>query len=130
VQALGAGHDVLLVSGYRRLRRSATDARLVPAREVVAWTEAHSRVPVISFDGFFIEDGGMLAIGKSPYEHGEVAAALALQVALKHRAPSTLPVVASSQFIVSMSGSRMQARHFVLPRVYEAAARTGNLYLP
>lgn len=130
VLTLGASHDVLLVSGYRRLRRSATDSSLVPAHEVVAWTEAHSKLPVISFNGFYIEDGGMLAIGTSPYEQGEVAGAIALQVALEHRAATTLPVVTSSQFIVSMSGTKMRARHFVLPRVYEAAARTGNLYLP
>jgi hypothetical protein len=130
VANLGAAHDVLLVSGYRRLRRSAADPTLVPAREVVAWTEAHSPRPVISFNAFFTEDGGMLAIGTSPYEQGEVAGALALQVALAHRAAATLPVRTSSQFIVSMRGASMRARGFVLPRVYEAAARTGNQYLP
>jgi hypothetical protein len=130
VLALGARHDVLLVSGYRRLRRSDTDATLVPAREVVAWTEAHSPVPVVSFNGFYTEDGGMLAIGTSPYEQGEVAAALALQVVLHGRAAATLPVATSHQFTVAMRGGRMRARGFVLPRVYEAAARTGNQYLP
>lgn len=130
VRALGAGHDVLLLSGYRRLRRSAVDASLVPAQEVVAWTEAHSARPVISFNGFYTEDGGMLAIGTSPYEQGEVAGALALQIALGRRAPATLPVVSSTQFIVSMRGGAMRARGFMLPGVYEAAARTGNQFLP
>ncbi|KQV46343.1 ABC transporter substrate-binding protein [Massilia sp. Root335] len=130
VLALAASHDVLLVSGYRRLRRSGTDAGLVPAREVVAWTEAHSKVPVISFNGFFTEDGGMLAIGTSPYEQGEVAGRLALRIALGRRPAATLPVTTPQQFTVTMSGSRMRARRFVLPHVYEAAARTGNQYLP
>ena len=130
VRTLAAGHDVLLVSGYRALRRSRSDPRLVPPREVVAWTEAHSRVPVISFNGFFLEDGGMLAIGTSPYEQGEVAATLALQVALGRRAAATLPLQTSHQFVVTMSGTRMRQRGFTLPRVYEAAARTGNQYLP
>jgi hypothetical protein len=85
---------------------------------------------VISFNAFYTEDGGMLAIGTSPYEQGEVAAALALQVALAHRAAATLPVRTSTQFIVSMRGASMRTRGFVLPRVYEAAARTGNQYLP
>jgi hypothetical protein len=130
VGALSAGHDVLLVSGYRGLRRSSTDPRLVPAPEVVAWTEQHSRVPVISFNGFFTEDGGMLAIGTSPYEQGEQAATLALQVALGRQPAATLPVQTSRQFTVSMRGKRMRSRGFVLPRVYEAAARTGDQYLP
>jgi ABC-type uncharacterized transport system substrate-binding protein len=130
VGALSASHDVLLVSGYRGLQRSDTDARLVPASEVVAWTEAHSRIPVISFNGFYTEDGGMLAIGTSPYEQGELAGTLALQLLLDRRPVATLPVLTPRQFIVSMSGTRMQARGYVLPRVYEAAARSGNHYLP
>lgn len=130
VLALGARHDVLLLSGYRRLRRSALDASLVPAQEVVRWTEAHSPRPVISFNGFYTEDGGMLAIGTSPYEQGEVAGRLALEIALARRAPGALPVRASTQFIVSMRGSAMRARGFVLPDVYEAAARIGDQFLP
>lgn len=130
VLALGARHDVLLVSGYRGLRRSASDPRLVPPDEVVAWTEGRSPVPVISFNGFFTEDGGMLAIGTSPYEQGETAGTLALRAALERRSGATLPVVTSRQFTVAMRGSRMAARGFALPRVYEAAARTGDQYLP
>ncbi len=130
VLALGAEHDVLLVAGYRRLSRSATDPTLVPAAEVVAWTEAHSPIPPISFNAFYTEDGGMLAIGASPYEQGEVAAARALALILKQQSIASLPITETTQFVVSMSGSRMRARHFALPRIYEAAARTGNLYLP
>ncbi|MEV4781608.1 ABC transporter substrate-binding protein [Burkholderia sp. LMU1-1-1.1] len=129
VRALSATHDVVLVSGYRGLRRGA-DSAPVPAPEVVAWTEAHSAAPVVSFNGFYIEDGGMLAIGSSPYEQGEVAGRMALQIVLGHRAPASLPVAASRQFIVTMNGASMRARRFELPLVYEAAARTGNQYLP
>lgn len=134
VRALSATHDVVLVSGYRGLRRGAGASLAatapVPAHEVVAWTEAHSAAPVVSFNGFYIEDGGMLAIGSSPYEQGELAGRLALQIVLGHRAPATLPVVASRQFIVTMNGAKMRARRFALPLVYEAAARTGDQYLP
>jgi hypothetical protein len=130
VRDLGAHHDVLLLSGYRGLRRSGTDPALVPAREVARWTEAHAPVPVISFNDFFLEDGGMLGIGTSPYDQGEMAATLALQMALGHRPATALPVQTSRQFIVSMNGTLMRARGFVLPHVYEAAARTGNHYLP
>lgn len=130
VLELAAANDVLLLSGYRRLHRSANDASLVPPQEVVAWTEAHARLPVISFNAFFTEDGGMLAIGASPYEQGERAGTLALELALKRKPVSALPITSTGQFVVSMSGSKMKAKQFVLPRVYEAAARTGNLYLP
>ncbi len=130
VMALAADNDAILVSGYRRLVRSASDMSLVPPKEVVAWTEAHSPVPVMSSNGFFTEDGGMLAIGTSPYEQGEVAAAKALEIILKGKPVNMLPIAISQQFIVTMSGSKMKARHFDLPRVYEAAARTGDQYFP
>ncbi|MEO7494813.1 MAG: hypothetical protein ABIT83_27145 [Massilia sp.] len=130
VMALGADNDALLVSGYRRLARSASDRALVPPEEVVAWTEAHSPVPVVSFNAFYIEEGGMLAIGTSPFEQGEVAGRRALDVILKRQPPRSLPVAVSGEFVVSMNGTKMRARHFVLPRIYEAAARAGDLYLP
>ncbi len=130
VLALGAENDALLVAGYRRLRRSASDPALVPVEEIVTWTEAHAPLPLISCDVFYTEDGGMLAIGTSPYEQGEVAAARALDILLRHKPVDTLPMALSHQFIVSMRGAKMQAKHFVLPRVYEAAARTGNQYYP
>jgi ABC-type uncharacterized transport system substrate-binding protein len=130
VRALGTGNDVLLLSNYRGLRRSPTDTTLVPPAEVVAWTEANSPVPVIGLNGFFTEDGGMLAIGASPYEQGEQAATRALDLLLRRRAISDMPVTSTSHFVVSMRGSAMRARRFELPAVYEAAARASNLYLP
>lgn len=130
VEAAGQEADVILLTGYRRLARSATDKSLVPAHEVVEWTERHAHVPVISGNGFYTEEGGMLSIGTSPYEQGEVAAAIALQIALEGKKPDSIPIIAGNQFIVAMSGSKMKARGFTLPRVYEAAARTGDKYLP
>ncbi len=63
VRALSGTADVLLLTGYRNLRRSANDPGLVSAQEVVAWTDANAGIPVISGNGFFTEDGGMLAAG-------------------------------------------------------------------
>jgi hypothetical protein len=97
---------------------------------VIAWSEEHSPVPLFSGNGFFAEDGGMLAIATSPFEQGEVAARLALEIALRGRKPAELPVVRSHQFIVTMRDSRMRARRFELPFVYEAAARVGDKFFP
>lgn len=130
VTELSQRSDVILLTNYRRIYRSDSDNSLVTAKEVVAWTEAHSQVPVISGNGFFTEDGGMLAIGTSPYEQGEVAASKALEIALKKRAANTIPIATSKEFIVSMSGSKLKARHFELPKVYEAAAHAGDQYFP
>ena len=130
VDQLGKQADVILVTGYRGLRRSDTDKSLVPPTEVVAWTEAHSKIPIISGNGFFLEDGGMLAIGTSPYQQGEAAADMAMQVLNDGKRIDQIPIISSTQFVVSMSASKMKARHFELPQVYEAAARIGDKYLP
>lgn len=130
VGALGKQADVILVTNYRGLRRSDSDATLVPAAEVVAWTETHSKIPVVSGNGFFTEDGGMLAIGTSPYQQGGAAAEMAVQMLKFGKTVEQIPIISSRQFIVSMSAAKMQARDFKLPQVYEAAARTGDKYLP
>jgi ABC-type uncharacterized transport system substrate-binding protein len=130
VQALEKTADIILVTGYRGLTESSAATKLVPFKTVVDWTEKNSAIPVFSGNGFFTEDGGMLAIGTSPYEQGEVAAQKALAIILDRNKPNELAPESSQQFIVTMSGSKMAAHHFILPRVYEAAARTGDKYYP
>lgn len=120
--------DFLVNSNYRKLTRSATDNHLVPASEIVAWTEKYSPVPVIGTNGFFAEDGGMLAIGTSPYEQGEVAAKLAVQILDKGTPPKQLPLSYTRQFVVSMRESAIRNRHFDMPLIFEAAARAGDKY--
>lgn len=121
--------DFLINANYRKLMRSATDHRLVPASELIAWTESNSPVPVIGTNGFFVEDGGMLAIGTSPYEQGEVAAKLAVQILDRGTPPKQLPFLVTRQFIVAMRETAIRNRHFDMPQVYEASARAGNKYI-
>lgn len=130
VKSLAGVADVMLMMGYRRLYRSASDASLVPPQEVVAWTEENSAIPIISGNAFFTEDGGMLAIGTSPYEQGEEAARKALAMVIDGKPAHDLRITAAEQFIVTMNGTKMRRRGFELPRIYEAAARTGDKYLP
>ncbi len=130
VRALAKTADVLLLTGYRNLKRSDQDARLVGPGEVVRWTDSNAGVPVISGNGFFVEDGGMLAVGTSPYEQGEEVAHRALDILLHHTPARELPITQAQQFIVTMNATLMKAHGFELPRVYEAAARTGDKYLP
>ncbi len=124
-----ADTDVLVVSNYRRITRAAVagDAALVPAAEVIRWTEANARPLFIGTNAFFAEDGGMLAIGTSPYEQGEVAARLAVD-AIDHGQRRQRPFPVTHQFVVAMRGGILRARHVDLPRVYEASARASNKY--
>ncbi|HLA36733.1 MAG TPA: hypothetical protein VJ001_17865 [Rhodocyclaceae bacterium] len=120
--------DFLINSNYRKIRRNANEPGMVPPGELIAWTEKNSPVPVIGANAFFAEDGGMLAIGTSPYEQGEVAAKLALEILDHNKRPDRLPFQITDQFVVAMRESLMQARHFDLPQVYEASARASNKF--
>lgn len=127
---LGKETDIILLSNYRKVRRSDTDSTLVPVKEMVEWTDTHSAVPVFSNNGFYTEEGGMLAIGASPFEQGEVAARMALAIILQGKKPSEIKIERTKHFIVTMNGSKMKAHGVELPMVYEAAARTGDKYIP
>lgn len=127
VRAAQGEVDALLLSNYRQLARSADDKTLVPPEEVVRWTEANTQLPLIGMNGFYVEDGGMLAIGTSGYEQGEAAARYAERL-LTGAAAADLPVSASRQYVVFMRASAMAAHGLELPDVYEAFARGLNHY--
>jgi ABC-type uncharacterized transport system substrate-binding protein len=121
--------DVILSSNYRRLSRSSSDRTLVPPQEVLAWTEAHSKLPMVGVNAFFIEDGGMLAIATSPFEQGEVAARMARKIIEGKVSPATIPITSTHQYIVVMHAGRMAAHNISLPPLYEAFARATNNYV-
>ena len=93
----------------------------------IEWTEANSSIPLIGTASFFVEDGGMFAIGPSGFEQGEVAAKMAIRILDDEVVPSDIPVAMPQQFIVYMRRSTMVKRGIALPRMYESFARaTGN----
>lgn len=128
VEATAGQVDVLFVSNYRKLSRSATDRTLVSPREVVAWTEINSPVPIIGGNGFYVEDGGMFAIGPSGFEQGGMAARLAIQIIAQEASPDSLMQLSTREFVVFMRPTQMAAHSFYLPYLYEAFARAMNNY--
>ena len=122
--------DFIMAANYHQLRESEGSRKLVPPRRVVAWTEANSKIPVIGLDGFFVDDGGMFSVGKSPIEQGRAAARMALQIVHQHRAASSIKPLLPSEFGIYMRGTLMQQFHFRLPPIYEAFARETGHYTP
>lgn len=122
--------DFIITTNYRALRAAQGNARFLPPREVVRWTMENSPVPVIGTNTFFVEDGGMLAIGTSPYEQGSVAAAMAVQILEKGILPREIPRQYTRQFVVFMNEALMKKADFALPEVYEAFARATDSFLP
>ena len=138
VLAAGESSDVLFISNYRRLVRQdckvdkvencVDDFRLVSPREVVAWTEINSPVPLIGGNGFYVEDGGMFALGPSGFEQGTEAARLAIQLIAQEAEAGTLMQISTREFVVFMRPSQMAIHDFRLPYLYEAFARAMNNY--
>lgn len=122
--------DVLITTNYRRIQETADDPKhLVDPKALVRWTEdATPKIPVIGTNGFYVEDGGMIALATSPFEQGEVAARMAVQILEKKVDPKSIPVQSTQEFIVYMRADRIRSNDFHTPRVYESFARAMNNY--
>jgi ABC-type uncharacterized transport system substrate-binding protein len=118
--------DILLVTNYRKLARSPTDKTLVSSREVMQWTNANTKLPIVGTNLFNVEDGADLAVGVSPYEQGEVAARMAVEIIEEQRTPKDIPIRTTQQFIISMRKQGLADAGIRLPSVYEAFARATN----
>lgn len=130
IKAAEGKTDFLLLTHYHTLRRSAASEEVVPPQEVMKWTIENSSLPGISFWGFYVEDGGMMAVALSPYEQGEVAARMAVDIIDNGKRPKDIPVYESHLFVMYMRGSQIRERMggMNLPLVYESFARAMNTY--
>jgi len=122
--------DVLITTNYRRIQESAVnDKRMVEPADLVKWTEDNTpKIPVIGTNGFYVEDGGMIALATSPFEQGDVGARMAVDIIEKKRDPKSIPVRSTQEFIVYMRADRVRQNNFAVPRVYESFARAMNNY--
>lgn len=120
--------DFLFITHYHTLKRSLEDLTIVPPKEVMEWTMEHSPLPDIGCWGFYVDDGGMLALGVSPYEQGEVAAQMTVDI-LDHQKQSTeLGIKTSYLYVTYLRESRLKKYKVKLPKVYESFARATNNY--
>lgn len=120
--------DFMLISNYRKIARSKTDATLVPYKEVMKWAFEHSPVPIIGINGFVCEDGSAISIATSPFEQGEVAAEMALNLANGRKKIQDIANEQSQQYIVVIDESRLKKSGIILPGNYKAFAKAINKY--
>ena len=121
--------DFLLLTHYHTIKREA-DGPTMPPKEVMDWTMANSSLPGLSFWGFYVEDGGMMAIALSPYEQGEVAARMVVEIIEEQKSPKAIPVETSRLFVIYLRESEIKRKmqNLQIPLVYEAFARAMNNY--
>lgn len=127
IREAGKKADIILFAQYHTVQRSATEKEKVPPREIIQWTMKHSRIPGIGCWGFYVEDGGMLSIGVSPYEQGKVAAEMAVQI-IQGGKPANIRFEVTRQFIIYARANELKRMHISLPRIHEAFARATDNY--
>lgn len=126
VRQAGAKADFILLSNYQAVFRPGKDQGLVPAAELIKWTEENSTVPVVGLGGFMVEEGGMFAIGASGFEQGDTVAHMAMTILDKGEIPRNIPEVMPRQSLVYMRESLLAKRGITLPPLYEAFSRASN----
>ena len=123
--------DFLLVSGYRALPRQAKEPDvLVPPKDVMKWTEQHSRIPVIGLNQFNAEDGAAFAIGVSPYEQGEVVVRMALLILAGGIKAGDIDGASPLEYVIAMRRSAADARNLTIPKIFKAFAMATDSYFP
>lgn len=122
--------DWLLLTNYHTVKCGRTEPVIhVSPAELIAWTNQHSRLPALGAWGFFVSDGGMAAVGVSPYEQGDVAARMAVTILEAGLPASALAIRTTSQSIVYLRETPMRRYSLKLPRIFEAFARaTDHFY--
>lgn len=120
--------DFLLVTHYHTIVRSDKDQTVVPPREIMNWTMQNTKMPTIGCWGFNVEDGGMMAVGVSPFEQGELAAQMAVDIIDNGKSPGEIPVKLNQLYVMYLRESGLKAHNVELPMIYEAFARATNSY--
>lgn len=118
VQEASTRDAMLLIANYQNLRDAR--GRLVPASEVIAWTELHSRHPALGAGTNYVADGGLMTLAISGSEQGQAAMGMVLQFFATGQMP---PTREAQQFLVGMNPALVRKRQLRLPAIYEAFAR-------
>ena len=118
--------DFLLITHYHTI--IGDDGKIMRPKDVLEETLKMTKVPLIGCWDFFVEDGGMLSVSVSPFEQGEEAAKMAVDI-LEHGRPiREVPIFTSHQFTVSMRGGMLRKLNVEKPIILEAFARGLNNY--
>lgn len=121
--------DFMLISNYRKILLSKdSNNKFVPYKEAMQWAFDHSPVPIIGINGFVCEDGAAISIATSPFEQGEVAMQMAMDLALGKKKIEEIQIAQTSQYIVVMNESRLNKSKIYLPSTYKAFAKAIDRY--
>lgn len=119
IQAAKAHNSMVFIAGYSDLISDE-----LTGKQIVQWTEACSKFPVLGSVDSFIADGGMLSITMSGQEQGVTALYLASQ--LLSDQPESVSFEEAKQFRIGMNKSLLADRQISLPFIYESYSRESD----
>ena len=128
VTAASGKADLIVLANYQNILRVQGEKKFVPPSEIMEWTESNSKIPVVGMGGYMVETGGMLAIGASGFEQGDVIARMAEAILDHGIPPKDLPHAMPRQYLVYMRQAVMEKRKLTMPDIYEAFSRASNNY--
>ena len=134
VELANSDVDLVVFSLYHTLSSESSpegdDQVSMAPREVMRWTKEHLDKPSLGGWGFFVnEHRGMLSIGVSAVEQGEVAAQMVVDILDHHKPLEEIAVQRSEQFLIHLCRTELDRHGLQVPSVYEAFARaTGNYF--
>jgi hypothetical protein len=113
---------MLLIANYQNLLDD--QGRIVPAEEVIAWTERHSEYPAVGAGTGFVSDGGLVTVAMSGIEQGETVMRMALHYLRTGELP---PPQSATRILVGLNRALARKHHLETAPLYRALqARLGG----
>jgi hypothetical protein len=113
--------DALAIMTYHNL----TDEhdRIVPSRDVIFWTRDNADLPTLGFFDYTVADGALCGVIQTGFEHGALAAKLALRILGGERA-GDIPIITSTRGLTMLNAATAEKLGIEIPFLLsqEAAA--------
>jgi ABC-type uncharacterized transport system substrate-binding protein len=106
--------EAIAVYMYHTVKRDGLELSMEP-KEVMAWTLANSRIPLVGFFIFAVDDGALCGYLESGAEHGFKAGRMALEI-LHGRKPAEIPIVTALEGYSMINVSTARRLGITIPR--------------
>ena len=117
----GAAHDAIAILNYHNLLDAA--GKSVPDSEVMRWTAKNTAIPSLGFFDYTVADGALCGVIQTGFEHGTLAAGMALRILDGERA-GDIPIVEKTQGLIMLNVKTAKKLRIDIPDalIGEAAA--------
>ncbi len=93
-------HDAIAILNYHNLLDS--DGQPVPDSDVMRWTGENTTIPSLGFFDYTVADGALCGVIQTGFEHGTLAAGMALRILDGERA-TDIPIVDKTQGLTMLN---------------------------